>query len=153
MIDLHGRAALVTGSTQGVGRSIAESLAKAGANVVIHGHQSASHAAAAIAACREHGVQVECVTGDLSGETEKGVAEVFDAATAAMPGIDILVNNAGSLFDIPFLEMTPERYERTMRLNVAAPYFLTQRFAQRWVASIRKNDGSTPGGAYACAGL
>lgn len=133
MIDLRGRAALVTGSTQGVGRSIAESLAKAGANVVIHGHQSASHAADALAACRAHGVTAECITGDLSGETEKCVAEVFDAAIAELPAIDILVNNAGSLFDVPFLEMTADRYERTMRLNVAAPYFLTQKFAQRWV--------------------
>jgi NAD(P)-dependent dehydrogenase (short-subunit alcohol dehydrogenase family) len=133
MIDLRGRAALVTGSTQGVGRSIAESLATAGAKVVIHGHQPAAHAAKALAACRAQGVQAACVTGDLSGETVSCVDAVFQAAIAAMPEIDILVNNAGSLYDVPFLEMTPERYERTMRLNVAAPYFLTQKFAQRWV--------------------
>ncbi len=133
MIDLRGRAALVTGSTQGVGRSIAVSLAKAGANVVVHGHPDLSHAADTLAECRALGAQAENISGDLSGETEKCVEAVFHAAIEAMPHIDILVNNAGSLFDVPFLKMTPERYERTMRLNVGAPYFLTQKFAQRWV--------------------
>jgi NAD(P)-dependent dehydrogenase (short-subunit alcohol dehydrogenase family) len=133
MIDLRGHAALVTGSTQGVGRSIAESLAKAGANVVIHGHATAAEAAPAVEACSDSGVHAANITGDLAGETETCVEAVFRAAIDAMPDIDILVNNAGSLFDVPFLEMTHERYERTMRLNVAAPYFLTQKFAQRWV--------------------
>jgi NAD(P)-dependent dehydrogenase (short-subunit alcohol dehydrogenase family) len=135
MIDLRGHAALVTGSTQGVGRSLAQSLATAGANVVIHGHQAASFAAPVLEHCRALGVQAEFVSGDLAGPTEACVDAVFRAATSAMPEIDILVNNAGGLFDVPFLEMTHERYEQTMRLNVAAPYFLTRTFAQRWVRS------------------
>jgi NAD(P)-dependent dehydrogenase (short-subunit alcohol dehydrogenase family) len=133
MIDLRGHAALVTGSTQGVGRSIAESLAKAGANLVIHGHQDISLAAETIAVCRSQNVKAEAIAGDLSGETESCVDIVFQAAIQSNPSIDILVNNAGSLFDVPFLEMSLDRYERTMRLNVAAPYFLTQKFAQHWV--------------------
>ena len=54
-------------------------------------------------------------------------------AVAARPEIDILINNAGTYIDKPFLEMDHDTYERTMRLNVAAPYFLTQRFARRWI--------------------
>jgi NAD(P)-dependent dehydrogenase (short-subunit alcohol dehydrogenase family) len=133
MIDLHGHAALVTGSAQGVGRSIAESLARAGADLVIHGRQDAAHAAAAIESCRQLGVRVEFVQCDLAAPTGECVEQLFAAATAAMPEIDILVNNAGSLFDVDFLEMDLDRYEKTMRLNVAAPYFLTQKFAQRWI--------------------
>ena len=53
----------------------------------------------------------------------------------ALPQIDILVNNAGTYIDKPFLEMDWETYDRTMRLNVAAPYFLTQRFARHWIAN------------------
>lgn len=133
MIDLTGHAALVTGSTQGVGRSIAQSLAVAGANVVIHGQEDAAHAEPALAHCRSLGVKAEFISADLAGPTQKCVSAVYDAAIAAMPDIDILVNNAGSLFDVPYLEMDLDRYERTMRLNVAAPYFLTQQFARRWI--------------------
>jgi len=54
---------------------------------------------------------------------------------AALPGIDVLVNNAGTYIDKPFLEMDWETYDRTMRLNVATAYFLTQRFARHWIAN------------------
>jgi NAD(P)-dependent dehydrogenase (short-subunit alcohol dehydrogenase family) len=51
-----------------------------------------------------------------------------------MPGFDLLVNNAGTCLDTThFLEVTPEVFERTMRLNVEAPFFLTQQVARRWV--------------------
>ena len=80
-------------------------------------------------------MQAEFVTGDLMGETIPAVDRLFADAIAALPGIDILVNNAGTYIDKPFLEMDWETYDRTMRLNVAAPYFLTQRFARHWVAN------------------
>jgi NAD(P)-dependent dehydrogenase (short-subunit alcohol dehydrogenase family) len=51
-----------------------------------------------------------------------------------MPGIDLLVNNAGTYADVPFLEMSVASFERTMRLNVASYFFLTQAFARTWVA-------------------
>jgi glucose 1-dehydrogenase len=135
MIHLRGHSALITGSSKGVGRSIAEAFAAAGAHVVLHGRSRDAAAEEAIANCQQHGVQVEFVTGDLMGETMPAVDRLFAAAIAAMPEIDILVNNAGTYIDKPFLEMDWDTYDRTMRLNVAAPYFLTQKFAQHWVAN------------------
>ncbi|MCA9085693.1 MAG: SDR family oxidoreductase [Planctomycetaceae bacterium] len=133
MIDLKGHKALVTGSTKGVGRAIAEAFARAGADVVIHGRKAGPDSEQVLGICRECGVQAEFVTGDLSGPTETVVDEVFQNAMTAMPGIDILVNNAGTYIDKPFLDMDLETYGLTMRLNVASPYFLTQRFARHWV--------------------
>lgn len=133
MPSLQGHSALITGSTKGVGRSIAEALAKAGANVVIHGRQRGRDAEEVLANCRAAGGRAEFVSGDLSGPTGEVVPQVAEAAIAAMPELDILVNNAGSLFDVPYLEMDLDRFERTMRLNVASGYFLTQHFARRWV--------------------
>ncbi len=135
MIHLQGHSALITGSTKGVGRSIAEAFAGAGANVVLHGRSRDANAEEVIANCQQHGVQVAFVTGDLMRETIPAVDGLFAAAMKSMPGIDILVNNAGTYIDQPFLEMDWETYDRTMRLNVAAPYFLTQRFARHWIAS------------------
>lgn len=135
MIHLHGHCALITGSTKGVGRSIAEAFAAAGASVVLHGRRRDASAEEAIASCHKHGGRVEFVTSDLMGDTIPAVDRLFADALAAMPGIDILVNNAGTYIDKPFLEMDFETYERTMRLNVAAPYFLTQRFSRHWIAN------------------
>lgn len=132
MIDLRGHAALVTGSTKGVGRSIVEAFAKAGADVLVHGRAYNDEARALVEHCRSQGVQAEFVTGDLAGETVPAVEVLFSSALAQFPQLDILVNNAGTYIDKPFLEMDWQTYEHTMRLNVAAPYFLTQRFAQHW---------------------
>jgi NAD(P)-dependent dehydrogenase (short-subunit alcohol dehydrogenase family) len=135
MIHLQGHFALITGSTKGVGRSIAEAFAAAGANVVLHGRSRDANAEEVIANCLNHCVQVEFVAGDLVGDTIPAVEALFAAATMALPGIDILVNNAGTYIDKPFLEMDGETYDRTMRLNVAVPYFLTQQFARHWIAN------------------
>ena len=133
MNDLTGHAALITGSTKGVGRAIAESYARAGCHLVLHGRGMSEQTRRALDACREHGVRAAFVEGDLSGPTGPVVEQVFDAATEVEPELDILVNNAGQHYDVPFLEMDLDRYERTMRLNVASCYFLTQRFARWWV--------------------
>lgn len=133
MIDLAGHAALVTGSTKGVGRSIALAMAAAGADVVIHGRAEGEASREVLSACRAAGVRAAFVTGDLSGPTEVVVEQVFEQALAAMPEIDILVNNAGTYDDVPYLEMDLPRFEKTMRLNVYAPFFLTQRCARWWV--------------------
>jgi NAD(P)-dependent dehydrogenase (short-subunit alcohol dehydrogenase family) len=135
MIHLRGHAALITGSTKGVGRSIAEAFAAAGASVVLHGRSRDASAEEVLANCRQHGVRAEFVAADLMGETIPAVDRLLSDAVQALPQIDILVNNAGTYIDKPYLEMDWETYERTMRLNVAAPYFLTQRFARQWVAS------------------
>ncbi len=135
MIDLKGHAALVTGSSKGVGRAIAIAFAKAGADVIIHGREKGADADEAMSVCRGCGVKVDFITGDLSGPTEPAVTDVFNAGLAANAKTDILVNNAGQFFDVAFEQMTLERFEKTMRLNVYAPYFLTQHFVNHWIKS------------------
>lgn len=136
---LSGRKALVTGSTQGVGQAIAVALANAGADVVIHGLEENESATSTLACCRDAGVRAELVLADLiEPATDQspmpGVDRLFESALTKMPGIDLLVNNAGTYIDVPFLKMDMDRFDRTMRLNVYAYYFLTQAFARHWVA-------------------
>src|SRR5262245_24110530 len=105
MIHLQGHSALITGSTKGVGRSIAEAFAAAGANVVLHGRGRDANAEEVIANCKKCGVRAEFVTADLMAETIPTVERLFADAIKAQPAIDILVNNAGTYMDKPFLEM------------------------------------------------
>ncbi len=139
MNSLSGHRALITGSTQGVGQAIALAMARAGADVVIHGLTIDSSARETQAACQAVGVEAALIEGDLSGPTHEAVRHVFEQAEAIMDGIDILVNNAGTYSDVPYLQMTVESFERTMRLNVASYFFLTQAYARKWT------DDSTAG--------
>ncbi len=132
MFNLEGRTVFVTGSSQGVGRAIALSAAKAQANVVLHGLQKDELAERTIRDCQQFGVEVTFVSGDLCASSQQ-IAEFATMVSSQVPNIDLLVNNAGSYFDRPFLEMPAHTFERTMRLNVVSYFVLTQHFARRWV--------------------
>ena len=135
MISLKGRTALVTGGTTGVGRAMAESLAEAGADIVLHGLAEDKYAIETQQVIRAKGVDCQLVTGDLAGPTEDVVEQLFSAACEANPNIDILISNAGTYGEPDFLELEMAIFERIMRLNVFSHFFLVQKFAQRWVAN------------------
>ncbi len=124
--SLKGHDVLVTGSSRGIGHAIAGAMHGAGAGVIFHGHQ---HRPETLPAGADY------LAADLarSGAAEELVAQ----ALARRPGLDLLVCNAGSFFDTPFMEMTPERFDRTMRLNVRSVYFLAQAFARHLQAQGR----------------
>jgi len=135
MNELKGHAALITGSSKGVGRAIAQAFAAAGADVVIHGRSLGDEAQEVLEHCRAQGVEASFVGADLSKSTEPVVTNLYKAAMDAQPNLDILVNNAGQYFDVPFEQMTTELFDKTMQLNVTSTYFLTQRFARHWIAN------------------
>ena len=121
--SLESHAALVTGSSQGIGLAMGKALQEAGAKVVFHGLPDA----------------VEGLTSDVKAvlmETE-GPQKLVEAAFALEPGLDTLICNAGSFFDLPLLEMTRERWDKTMQLNLTAAFFTAQAFAKRLVAEKR----------------
>lgn len=132
-MNLNGRHVFITGSTQGVGRSIASACAQAGANVVLHGLRDDAAATEARLLCQQHTANIASVFGDLSDPMPEGPLSVADAALAANPQLDTLVCNAGTYIDQPFLEMDFATFDRTMKINVYAQYVLIQKFARRWV--------------------
>lgn len=121
--SLEGHAALVTGSSQGIGLAMGRALQEAGAKVVFHGLPDAVEGLTSY------------VKADLM-ETE-GPQKLVEAAFALEPGLDTLICNAGSFFDLPLLEMTRERWDKTIQLNLASAFFTAQAFARRLVAEKR----------------
>ena len=112
---LDGRVALVTGSTRGIGRAIAERLALAGATVVVHGRSPESCAAVAAELPGAVGVAVEL------GPTDSGEQLVQHAVEAA-GRLDIVVNNAGVAIDNFITGVTADRWEASLAANLTAPF-------------------------------
>jgi NAD(P)-dependent dehydrogenase (short-subunit alcohol dehydrogenase family) len=112
-IDLWDKTALVTGSTAGIGRAIATSLAGTGAKVIVNGRreESVEKAVSAITAAVGGG-QVRGVAADVA--TAEGCAKLAEAAGA----VDILVNNAGIFEPKPFFEIPDSEWTRYFETNV-----------------------------------
>lgn len=110
-IELTGKTALVTGSTQGIGLAIAEQLARSGARVVVNG-RTAARVDEAVAKLGEF--DVLGVAADVS--TEEGTADLL----RQLPDVDILVNNLGIFGAVPPLEITDEQWRTYFDVNVLA---------------------------------
>jgi len=111
-IDLSGRTALVTGSTQGIGRVIAERLADAGAATWVNG-RTAERVAGVVEELRAGGGRrVDGVGADV------GTAEGAEAVLRALPAVDILVNNLGIFEARPVLEIDDAEWRRYWEVNV-----------------------------------
>ncbi|MFE3551932.1 SDR family NAD(P)-dependent oxidoreductase [Streptomyces kronopolitis] len=112
-IDLSGRTALVTGSTQGIGFAIAAGLARAGARVAVNG-RSRESVASAVSRLKEQtgGDAFLAAEGDIT--TDDGTRNVI----RAVPDVDILVNNMGIFGAQPALEISDEEWRRYFEVNV-----------------------------------
>lgn len=138
MSRLAGRVALVTGASKGIGKAVAEALAKEGAHVVL------------VARSRE---QLSIVTTSLARMGLKATMEVADvtdperlqsviASTVSKLGrLDILVNNAGIGYFKPAMEMSLQEFDEMWNLNMRAVFVgtkavLPQMIAQRWGAIV-----------------
>jgi NAD(P)-dependent dehydrogenase (short-subunit alcohol dehydrogenase family) len=122
-IDLKGRKAVVTGSTAGIGRAIAEGLARAGAAVTING-RGEERVEGALREMRRlfPAADITGFAADLA--TEQG-AEQF---TRQAPDADILVNNLGSAKPKPFLELTDSDWRDLFELNVMSGVRMTRHY-------------------------
>ena len=130
MTDLSGRTCLVTGATRGIGRATAEALAKMGAQVLVHGRDSASVGAV----CREmvrYG-QVAGVVGDLSSLA--AVRKLAKDVASQYPRLDVLVNNAGT--GALRRETTVDGYERLFAVTRVPPRRRASSVVNRTLASF-----------------
>ena len=122
--DLSGRAALITGSTVGIGFAIADALAQAGANIVLNGIEPIEDATASVEALKAHGVDAWYVESDLS---QTGAAQyLFDNATERAGTLDILISNAGIQFETGFQDVSESEMDSQFATNFKASFQLMQ---------------------------
>ncbi len=125
-LNLAGRRALVTGSSQGIGRAIAVTLAEFGADVMIHCARDVAKAEAARREVDAFGVRSGLTVADLA---EPEAAQRIHAETlAALGPVDILVLNASVQIRKPWQEITLDEYRRQLDVNLGANVWLIQHF-------------------------
>jgi 2-deoxy-D-gluconate 3-dehydrogenase len=134
LLDLTGKAAIVTGGAVGIGLGITRRLAEAGASVLIAdiNREEAARAAKELSGA---GLRVESIGADVGDESD--VQEVVDTAVRLFGGVDILVNNAGIYPNVPLAGLTAATFDRVIAVNLRGVYLLTQRVAGQQKAQGR----------------
>jgi citronellol/citronellal dehydrogenase len=155
---LHGRVALVTGASRGIGKALALRLAREGAAVVVaaKSEQSSDRLPGSIHQTvdeiRTAGGQAIAVPTDVRDEA--AVRAMVERAIAEFGRLDILVNNAGAIWLQPILETPSKRFDLLMGVNVRAaylaclyalPYRVTPRFGHVLYMCARLSIGPSPG--------
>jgi gluconate 5-dehydrogenase len=134
IFDLSGRIALVTGSSKGIGHSIAEALAAAGATVVLNARNTVElEAARARLAAGGHTVHARAF--DVSDH--KAVEAAIAGIESEIGAIDILFNNAGIQRRMPLTEFPPETWREVMAANLDSVFYVGQAVGKRMVARQR----------------
>jgi 3-oxoacyl-[acyl-carrier protein] reductase len=129
---------LVTGSSRGLGRGVAEALACAGFSVAIHYASNEAAAREAKASCEKLAVREEqsfAIVGGNIGEAG-GREKIFQETLAAYGRLDGLVNNAGIAPRVraDITEASEEIFDEVLTVNLKGPYFLSQKVVNYWLA-------------------
>lgn len=137
VIDLKGKVAVITGSARGIGRSVAEKLAAAGANIVITDILEEVGEATAKEIANTYGVETMFVSGNVA--SSESMAELAKAVLDKFGQVDVLVNNAGITRDGLFMRMKEEDFDLVLNINLKGAYNCTQAFFK---SMIKKRSGS-----------
>jgi len=139
--DLHGRVAIVTGASRGIGKALAIRLAQEGADVAVaaKSEQSTEKLPGSIHetadAIRALGRRAVAIPTDV--RDENAIRNMVERTVSELGRIDILVNNAGAIWTRPILETPPKRFDLMVSINVRAAYIacyyaLPHMVKQKW---------------------
>ena len=127
---MHGRLALITGSSSGIGFALARALGQAGAEVVLNGRNAEKLEAAALV-LQQEGVKAACSAFDVTDG--QAVAQAVEAMERDGRQIDILVNNAGMQIRGPLDEFATQDWHTLMKTNLDSMFFVGQAVARKMI--------------------
>ena len=133
---LANKVALITGSSQGTGRGIAERFVTEGADVVINysgNVERAQEALRAVEATGRRGLVVQANVGKTAD-----LKKLFATALEHFGQLDILVNNAGVETHAPFWDVTEDDFDKVLNVNLKGTFFATQEFVKHLMATNRR---------------
>lgn len=123
--SLKGRTACITGGSRGLGRSMAEALAQAGADLVLVGRDSETLQQTG-KELEQFGQQVKCICGDVS--TPEGAEAACAAILQVCPKVDVLINNVGGRrLDVPLEQVSLADWNQLVHLNLTSALICCQR--------------------------
>ena len=125
-MNLQDRTCVVTGSSRGIGRGIAEDLGEHGANVVVNYRSSEGEAYDVVDAIEENGGTAIAVQADVCDKSE--VESMAERVEDAFGGADVLVNNAGITVDKTFENMSRDDWDKVMDVNLGGVFNCTHAF-------------------------
>ncbi|MGC8807106.1 MAG: SDR family oxidoreductase [Thiomonas sp.] len=137
LFSLSGRSALVTGGSRGLGLQMAQALGEMGAKLALVARK-ADELEQARARLQASGVQAQVFAADLS--RREAIAPLVQAVQDALGSIDILVNNAGATWGAPAEDYPDAAWDKVMRLNVDAPFFLSREVGRRCMIAQRRGS-------------
>lgn len=141
------RAAVVTGSSKGIGAAIALRLLESGYRVTLNYSSDDEQAAATLARLRKLDPGAMMVKADISNSDE--AASLMNQAVQAFGRLDVLVNNAALVIDGPMLNMTEEAWDHVIGVNLKAPFLCSQHAARQMLqqdgGGVILNIGSSTG--------
>lgn len=124
MADLHGKIAVVTGASRGIGRAIALRLARDGASVVVNYAHNRDAAQATVDDITDAGGQALAVQADIASRV--AIRYLFDTALQHYGRLDILVANAGYAVFKPLADISEEDFDATYAVNARGTFFCMQ---------------------------
>jgi len=124
---LEGKVAIVTGSSRGIGRAIAERFAAEGANVTVNWVGREREAQSVVDTIKKGGGDAFAVRADVSSSAD--VKALVRATVDRFGRVDILVNNAGVMYTKAVLDTTEEEWDRTIDINLKGAYLCAKEVA------------------------
>ncbi len=145
---LVGQKAIVTGSSSGIGRAVAETMARAGAEVVINYAHDAKGAEAAAKSIADEGGNAIVVQADVSKPEE--IKSLFEQAIERFGTIDILVANSGIQRDASAIDMTLEQWNEVLSVNLTGQFLCIQEAVREFMRRGVRKEVSVAAGKIIC---
>jgi len=148
MKRLQDRVALVTGSSSGIGSSVAKCMAGEGAKVIVNYARSAKGAEEVVAEIKANGGEAIAIQADVSQEAQ--VKSMFQQIFDTYETIDVLVNNAGLQKDAAFVDMTLDDWNKVISVNLTGQFLCAKEAVKEFLRRGVVPERSSAAGSLIC---